>query len=88
MYSTIKHNNDTTTSCSDNETYLCFIVEYVLNMFYCWKILVFFAFSDEYILQLVTYFVTPVFYQAPKNCEGGASRYSTSLTNFSSISLK
>ena len=35
MYSTIKHDNDTTTYCSDNETYLCFIVEYILNMFYC-----------------------------------------------------
>ena len=28
---------------------MCFIVEYLLNMFCCWKILVFFAFSDEYI---------------------------------------
>ena len=33
-------------SCSDNETYLGFIDEYLLNMFYCWKILVFIALSD------------------------------------------
>ena len=37
-------------SCSDNETlYLCFIVKHLLNMFYRWKILVFFALSYRYI---------------------------------------
>ena len=37
-------------SFSDNKIlYLCFIVEYLLKMFYCWRILVFFALSDGYI---------------------------------------
>ena len=45
-------------SCSDNETsYLCFIVKHLLNMFYRWKILVFFALSNGYIyFCLNTYF--------------------------------
>ena len=37
-------------SCCDNETsYLCFIVDYLLNMCYYWKNFVFFARSGGYI---------------------------------------
>ena len=36
-----------------------FIVEYILNMFYCWKILVFFTFSDEYICFCLNNYLHP-----------------------------
>ena len=48
-------------SCSDNETtYLCFIVEYLLNVFYCWKILGFFPLSDGYICLCLNTYLCPL----------------------------
>ena len=47
-------------SCSDNKmSYLCFTVQYLLNMFYCSKILVFFALSDGYICFCLNTYLHP-----------------------------
>ena len=35
---------------TENADFDKYFVEYLWNMFYCWKVLVFFALSDEYIL--------------------------------------